>query len=80
MGRDPRIVKRFQNGFARELADDSTMMPGWRAGLLEMAGNHRAEISDRERANRFAHTVPTRSGSQHGRSRAALRSPSSTAS
>lgn len=33
-------------------------MPEERAGLLVMANNYRAEISDREIGNRFANTVP----------------------
>ncbi|WP_456618932.1 MULTISPECIES: hypothetical protein [unclassified Bradyrhizobium] len=33
--------------------------PEERAGLEVVAGNYRAEISDRERDNRFAHTLPT---------------------
>jgi hypothetical protein len=62
MGGNPRIVdelRRFER-LCLELADDSTMSAE-RVGLLEMVGNCRAEISDRERANRFAHTVPTQS-------------------
>jgi hypothetical protein len=35
-------------------------MPEERASLLEMTCNYRAEIVDRERANRFADIVPTR--------------------
>jgi hypothetical protein len=61
LGRDQRIVdelKRFGR-LCLELADGN-MMPEERAGLLEMACNYRAEIVDRERANRFADTAQTR--------------------
>jgi len=58
MGRDQHIIDELKwfERLCLELADESTMP----AGLIEMAINCRAEILDRERANRFAHMVPTR--------------------
>jgi|SRR6516165_5461572 hypothetical protein len=61
MGRDQHIIdelRRFERRICLELADDAAM-PEERAGLLIMANNYRGEISDRQRANRFANTVPT---------------------
>lgn len=43
----------------RELAEQGGYAGGMR-WLACMANNYRAEISDRERDNRFANTVPTR--------------------
>ena len=65
MGQHHHIIDELarMERICRDLAGQAAM-PEERAGLLVMANNG-AEISDRERDNRFAETVQTRGISGH---------------